>query len=873
MIPANADAAPAADAPTAPGWWREPAESLARGLASGADGLSDAAAAEARERWGPNRLAPRVRPGLARELLLRLRNPLVLLLAAAALVSAATRDAWSASLVLAALALSITLDFVQERRAGNALERLRNMVRVTTRVRRAGAEREIPVVDVVPGDVVRLAAGDLVPADGALLAARDLYVNQATLTGEPYPLEKRRGPTDEDRAAASAADAPGALLAGSHVLSGTATLLVCRTGTATQFGGMTELIAARARPSPLDEGTRRFGMMLMRLTVFLALFVLLVNAFAHRSLLESFMFAVALAVGLTPELLPMIVSVTLGRGALRLAGEDVVVKRPAAIYALGAMSVLATDKTGTLTEGRIELERHLDLAGAPSESVLLHAYVNSVFESGLRSPLDEAILRHRQLDVAGWRKVDEVPFDFERRRVSVLADAPDGRRLLIVKGAPEELLARCDAYETGGGAGTAPRDGARSAPRDGTASAPWDDAAHARAQALFESLGEDGMRVLAICWREVEPARAEALVGDEERLVFAGFAAFLDPPREDAREALEALAARGVEVKVVTGDNERVARYLCRTLGMEVTGVLLGREIAALDDDALAAAAAKTTLFCRVTPAQKTRVLGALRRAGEVVGYMGDGVNDAPALRAADVGVSVDGAVDVAKEAADVILLRHHLTVLLAGVVEGRRSYVNVMKYLRMATSSNFGNMFSMAGAALFLPFLPLLPVQVLLNNLLYDLSEIALPLDRVGEEETARPCRWDLGAIRRFMLAFGPLSSVFDFLTFGVLLWAFQAGPELFRTGWFIESVASQVLVIFAIRTRLPAWKSRAHPALVGAALAVVAAAVALPYLPEAGAFGFVAPPGSLIAAVAGLVAAYLLMVEIAKRWLMRAP
>ena len=812
-------------------------------------GLTEAAAAAALALHGPNRLEAERRSPAVVELLRRFRNPLVMLLVAAAAVSAVTGDAAGATIIVAMIAVSVVLDFVQERRASDAIERLRAMVRVTVRVRRGGAERDIPLAGVVPGDVVLLAAGDLVPGDGVLLAARDLYVNQATLTGEPYPVEKTA--TGADCAAPGPADDPGALLMGSHVLSGTAELRVSRTGRATVLGETAGLVSARTRPNPLELGTRRFGMLIMRLTLFMVLFVLLANAVLGRPVLESFMFAVALAVGLTPELLPVIVSVTLARGAMRLAAEEAIVKQPAAVYTLGAMDVLCTDKTGTLTEGRIELERYLDAAGARSERVLMLACVNSACESGLRSPLDEAILRHGHADVAGWRKVDEVPFDFERRRVSVLADAPDGRRLLVVKGAPEELIALCDRCETG----------------DGGRIEPMDEAARAQARGRFEALGEEGMRVLAICWREAGQARAEARATDEQGLVLAGFVAFLDPPRADAREAVDALAARGVDLKILTGDNERVARHLCRELGISVRGELLGKEIARMDDDALAAAAGEATLFCRVSPAQKTRVIAALRRRGRVVGYIGDGVNDAPALRGADVGISVDGAVDVAKDAADVILMRHHLMVVVAGVIEGRRSHGNVMKYLRMGTSSNFGNMFSMAGATLFLPFLPLLPVQVLLNNLLYDLSEVALPFDSVEDEELSSPRVWNLDGIRRFMLVFGPLSSVFDFMMFGVLVWAFQAGPELFRTGWFIESVASQVLVIFAIRTRLPALAGRPHPALIAAALAVVAAALAIPFSPAAAWLGFVAPPGSLLAAVAGLVAAYLLLVEVLKR------
>jgi Mg2+-importing ATPase len=814
-----------------------------------AAGLSDAEAAAALERFGPNRIAADARPSALRDLLQRFRNPLVLLLVVAAAISAATGDATGASLIALMIAVSTALDFFQERRAGDAVERLREMVRVTARVRRGGREREIPVADVVPGDLVLLAAGDLVPADGRLLEARDLYVNQATLTGESFPVEKRAAPAAPP--APSAAD-PGSVVMGSHVVSGTGLLLVARTGRSTLLGETAALAAAPARPGPLEAGTYRFGLMLLRLTVFMALFVVLVNAVLGRPVLESFLFAVALAVGLTPELLPAIVSVTLARGALRLAREEVIVKRPGAVYTLGAMDVLCTDKTGTLTEGSIEVERHVDAAGAPSGRALMLARVNSGFETGLRSPLDEALLRGGGLP-ASWRKLDEVPFDFERRRVSVLAEAPDGRRLLVVKGAPEALLAHCDRVEA----------------EEGGRLAPLDAAAREGARAHLDEMADAGMRVLAVCWREFEGAQARP--GDETGLVLAGFVAFRDPPRADAREALAALAARGVAVKIVTGDDGRVARHLCAQLGIapgaENRGELAGAEIARMDDDALAAAAERTTVFSRVSPAQKTRVIAALQRRGHVVGYIGDGINDAPALRRADVGISVDGAVDVAKEAADVILLRHHLDVVVAGVVEGRRSHHNVMKYLRMGTSSNFGNMFSMAAAALFLPFLPLLPVQVLLNNVLYDLSEVALPFDRCEEEDLARPQVWNLDAIRRFMLVFGPLSSIFDFLTFGVLLWGFQAAPALFRTGWFIESVASQVLVIFAIRTRRPLLRSSPHPALAASALAVVAAAVAIPFLPGAERLGFTPPPAPLLAAVAVLVATYVALVESLKR------
>jgi Mg2+-importing ATPase len=590
-------------------------------------------------------------------------------------------------------------------------------------------------------------------------------------------------------------------------------------------------------------------MLIMRLTMLLVLFTLLVNLAFQRPLLESFLFAVTLAVGLTPELLPMVVSVTLARGAQRMAAKKVIVKRLAAIQDMGSMDVLATDKTGTLTEARIRLERHIDASGAASQRVLELAYLNSFFESGLKSPLDEAILAHGEIDVSGWRKIDEVPFDFERRRVSVLAEK-DGRRILAVKGAPEDILALCTTWETPAGTVAA-----------------LDDATRARIVALFETLGDEGFRALAIAWRAVAPDHPHAVVTDETELTFAGFAAFLDPPKASAATAMAHLAASGVAVKILTGDNERVTRHVCQTLAIPVSGVLTGRDIAHMDDAALRARVDEVNLFCRVNPAQKNRILLALKARGHAVGYLGDGINDAPSLQTADIGISVDGAVDVAREAADLVLLEHDLDVLHDGILEGRRTFGNVMKYIMMATSSNFGNMFSMAAATLFLPFLPMLPMQILLNNLLYDVSEIPLPLDNVDAEDLARPRQWDMRFIRNFMVSIGPISSLFDFLTFYLLIAVFDANAVLFRSGWFVESIATQVLVIFVIRTRRNPLRSRPHPWLAITSLAVVALAIALPFSPLAPALGFTPLPGGFFAVLGALIGAYLLLVEIAKR------
>ena len=595
-------------------------------------------------------------------------------------------------------------------------------------------------------------------------------------------------------------------------------------------------------------------MLIMRLTFLLVLFVFLINAFFHRPFLESFLFAIALAVGLTPELLPMVITVTLSRGALRMAKKQVIVKRLAAIHNLGSMDVLCTDKTGTLTEGRIQLERHLDAQGNDSAQVLQLAYLNSYFETGLKSPLDDAILEHKEIDASSWRKIDEVPFDFERRRVSVLVDQGE-KRLLVVKGSPEDILRLSTQYAVGEAQGAQP----------------LDEKALASIQALHDSLEREGFKVLGIAWRPVALDHPHAVVDDETELIFAGFAAFLDPPKASAAHALKALAADGVSVKIVTGDSELVTRYVCDQLGMPVTGVLTGSEIQQMDDPTLAVRVREANLFCRVTPAQKNRVILSLKAQGHTVGYLGDGINDAPSLHSADVGISVDGAVDVAKAAADMIMLRHDLNVLHAGVLEGRRTFANIMKYIMMGTSSNFGNMFSMAGAALFLPFLPMLPSQILLNNLLYDVSELPIPMDNVDNTYLTHPRHWDTTFIRNYMWVVGPVSSVFDFLMFFILLKVFGAGEALFHTGWFIESIATQVLVIFVIRTRGNPFKSRPSVALTITSLTVVLIAVALPFTPFAAQLGFVAPPPLFFLILPVIVLCYLVAVEFVKRFFYR--
>jgi Mg2+-importing ATPase len=827
-------------------FWEQPLARSTAELACGVEGLASTEAAQRLAKFGPNVLGDSGRLPAWLDFLAHLRSPLVLLLLAACVGSALVGDGTSAVVIAVIVLGSVTLDFVQERRAGDAARRLRESVGLAAAVLRDGAECRIPAAQVVPGDVVLLAAGDLVPADGRVLQARDFFVRQSVLTGESWPVEKHAGEaTTRDGELASATNAA---FMGSSVLSGSARVLVCRTGGRSFLGDVAATLRQAPPPTAFERGTRGFGEMVVRLTAMLVLFVVFVNLMAHRAVAETFLFAIALAVGLTPELLPMIVSVTLSRGAMRMARREVVVKRLAAIQNLGSMDVLCTDKTGTLTEARVRLEQHVDADGQASARVLELAWVNSHFESGLRSPLDEAILAAPGQGAEGWRKLDELPFGFERRRVAVLAER-EGRHLLVVKGAPEDVLAACTSIE-----------------RAGEVSA-LDAAGHARVKERFEALGRDGMRVLAVAWREMPADRQQACAADECELVFCGLVVFLDPPKAGVGEALARLHALHVQVKVVTGDDEGVARHVCAKVGLPVKRVLTGAQVEAMDDPALAAQARRIDVFCRVSPAQKCRILRALRSRGHVVGFLGDGVNDAPSLHEADVGISVDGAVDVAKEAADMILLRRDLAVLGEAVVEGRRTFANVMKYVMMATSSNFGNMLSMAAASLVLPFLPMLPVQILLNNLLYDISEIAIPFDEVDAPELARPHDWDPGFIRRFTLVFGALSSVFDLATFWLLRAGFGSGESLFRTGWFVESLATQVLVIFILRTRGWPWASRPHPLLTAGAVGVLALAVAVPFTRVGALLGFVAPPLPLLGAIVGLAGAYLACAELAKR------
>jgi len=828
-------------------YWRTPAAGLFERLGCTRQGLTSAQAAERLIRFGPNAVAVDTRRGLAGKIGKRLAEPLVAILLVAAAISGFTGDVASFLIILSVVGLSIALDVVQEQRAETAAEALKRSVAIHADVIRDGAARSLPVEQIVPGDVVELRAGDLVPADGVLLEGRGTHVNEALMTGEPYPVEKRAGTCD----ATEPADAFNALFAGTSVVNGEATMLAVATGETTRFGGIAAALVNAEPPSAFERGIHRLGLLILRLTIFLVLFVLLVHIAFGRPVLDSFLFAVALAVGLTPELLPMVTTVTLSRGALRMATKRVVVKRLAAIHDLCAMDVLCTDKTGTLTEANISLAGHPGPGGADSEQVLTLAAVNSVFGGGIRSPLDQAIIEHcAGRDLKAWRKIDEIPFDFERRCVSVLAKN-EGRRILILKGAPEAVLARSSRVDIGNGQ-----------------SKPLDAAARAELERQQNEKAAQGYRLLATAWKEMPADVHELRIEDERDLTIAGFCVFVDPPKPSAAIAVARLAAAGVRVKVISGDHEAVVRHVVETLKIPARKLLTGAEIEGLTQSALIHRVQTTDLFARVSPDQKTRIIHALQARGHTVGFIGDGVNDAPAIRAAEVGLSVDGATDIARSAADMILLAPDLGVLADGVEEGRRTFANILKYVRMGTSSNFGNMLSMALASLVLPFLPLLPVQILLNNLIYDLSEVGIPFDGVDRQDLARPRAWDMREILRFTLIMGALSSLFDLATFAVLSKVFHADAEQFRTAWFAESIATQILVIFVIRTTGPAWMSRAHPVLVASSIGALALAFALVATPLGAGFGFVTIPWAMVAAIAVLVVAYLASAEAAKKF-----
>jgi Mg2+-importing ATPase len=821
----------------------ESLDDLCARLQTSRQGLSAEEAARRLKVSGPNLLqTARARAELL-ELVRAAGNPLVIILLIAGAASAFLGEVTEATLIAGIVLLSSGINVWQTLRSQRAVASLQADIAPTATVLRDGEWIELPRRDVVAGDIVRLGAGDLVPADARLVTTDDLHVQQAALTGESFPVEK----VASDGATSSAGpDAAELVFLGTSVVSGTATAVVFATGPQTAFGDIVERLAARPEETEFERGTRRFGMLILQTVLFLVLFILIVNVTLGRDAFQSLLFSVALAVGLTPEFLPMITTVTLAQGAIRMAREKVIVKHLSSIQNLGSIDVLCSDKTGTLTAGRLSLERALDPEGTDSEHPAFFAALNSRFQTGVKSPLDAAIL-DRHTDAEGFVKTDEIPFDFDRRRVSVVVEK-EGEVFFVTKGAPEAVLRACSLYQAGG------------------TERPLDASATRRCLELFQTMSENGFRVLAIAYRKVEE-RTGFTVADERALILVGFLAFADPLIEGVDAAIGRLRADGVQVKILTGDNELVTRYICTQVGIDGGRIVLGDEIEQLDEAALARVAEQTSVFARVSPSQKHRIIRALKAHGHVVGFLGDGINDAPSLHGADVGISVAGAVDVAREASDIILLERRLDVLHAGIIAGRKSFGNVLKYLLMGTSSNFGNMFSMAGAALFLPFLPMLPTQILLNNFLYDLAQITIPTDNIDPFYVQRPQRWNIGMIRNFMLLIGPVSSLYDFLTFYVLLRVFNFGEVLFHTGWFLESLATQTLVLFVIRTVGRPWSNRPSVPLIATTLVVVAIGGALPYSTLADALGFAPPPALYFLFLAAVLATYLTIVELVKR------
>lgn len=825
-----------------------PVDQLMETLHTSLQGLSSEDVATRGASYGPNAVVREKKLAAFRQFASQFKNPLIIILLLAAVLSVFLAEFVDALIIVVIVFLSVFIDFYQEYRAGRAVELLQQKISTLATVTRDRSTQDVPLSELVPGDIISLSAGNIVPADARVIHARDFFVDQSALTGESFPVEKtaqvRGGERQEPQHYADY------LFMSSPVVSGSATAVVVKTGMSTEYGKIAERLTARPPETEFERGLKQYSYLVTRIIFFLVIFVFFTNTLLKHGVLESLLFAVALAVGLTPELLPMILTLNLSKGALAMSEKGVIVKHLASIQSFGSMDMLCTDKTGTLTENRITLIYHVDAEGTTSEQVLLYSYLNSFHQTGLKSPLDEAILRTNGVGIGQFRKIDEIPFDFIRKRVSVVA-ATNQDHILITKGAPEEILKVCTRVSKGG------------------VSEPFTTEWHTRAIGVYETLSRDGFRVLAVASKEITNEKSIYSPADETDLTLHGFVAFIDPPKETVPESLRMLHDAGVEVKVITGDNELVTRYVCAALEFPISRIIEGSEIARMDSDTLASAVEQANIFTRVSPPQKERIIRALMKNNHVVGYLGDGINDAPSIRAADIGITVDNAVDIAKESADIVLLKKDLRVLHDGILEGRKTFGNTMKYIMMGTSSNFGNMISVAAASLFLPFLPLLPVQILLNNLLYDISQSTIPTDAVDEEYVLAPKRWDIGFIKKFLLVFGPVSSLFDILTFTSLLLVFHAPMEIFRTVWFLESLCTQTFIIFAIRTkRVPFYKSRPSGLLVISSISVVLIGIAITLIPSGGLFGFVPLTLPYFLFIGTLVVMYIVVVEIVKKW-----
>jgi P-type Mg2+ transporter len=842
-------------------------------LGSQASGLSKEEAKRRRQIHGPNVLAKDQRPGIATLILHSVLNPLVILLAVLSCVSFVTGDYRAGSMMMLMILLGVTLKLYQEAKADNAAAKLRAMISLTATVIRDGETQEIRVSDLVPGDIVLLAAGDMIPADVRLIETKDLFVLQSSLTGESFPVEKFSA--ERDTAAKLPIELQSIASLGTSVESGSASAIVVATGKDTYLGSVARSLSSEEPPTNFDRGISQFTWLIIRFVVVMVPIVFFINGFTKGNWVDAFFFAIAVAVGLTPEMLPMIVTVCLSQGAIAMSGKKVIVKRINAIQNLGAMDILCTDKTGTLTMDQVILEKHCDVVLKEDDGVLALAYMNSHFQTGLKNVLDRAVLAHAETHshakIPEYSKVDEIPFDFHRRMMSVVVRTPNGNDKVISKGAPEAIFPCCAGFELDG----------KLYPMD-----------HAHIEQLkleYERLSMDGFRVLAIASKDITPRQHLSSLStpyskaDESDLILNGYIAFLDPPKETAKLAIAALEQRGVRVKVITGDNDLVARKICKEVGIATDHVLLGTELEKMNDDQLADVCMVTTLFARVSPSHKQRIIRALQLRQHTVGFMGDGINDASALRTADVGISVDSAVDIAKESADMILMEKSLLVLEAGVAEGRKVFANILKYVRMSASSNFGNMFSVLGASAFVPFLPMAPIQILANNLLYDISQTAIPTDDVDADLVEKPRPWDIRQLTRFIVFIGPCSSIFDYSTYFIMLYVFgcwnTSTPELtaqsaslFQTGWFVESLLTQTLIIHIIRTnKIPFLQSRSSWPLAVMSAVVVMVGIGLPFSPLGKYLGFSPLPALYWPLLGVTLLGYGVLTQLMKSWLLK--
>jgi len=827
-----------------PAFWHVPVSDLLKTLESDKEGLTGSEAKKRLAIFGANLLKPQKRSDVLTLLISQFKSPIIIILFFATGLSFFLHDSVDAVIILSIVLISGLLGFWQERGASNAIEKLLSIVQIKAAVLRDGSSVEIPVEQIVPGDIVILNAGDIIPGDGLVQESKDLFVDEAMLTGETFPVDKEPAVLPQETPLGQRTNS---LWMGTHVVSGSATELIVRTGKETEFGKVSERLKLRPQETEFEHGIRQFGYFLMEVTLVLVVTIFAVNVYLARPVLDSFLFSLALAVGLTPQLLPAIISINLSHGAKRMAEKKVIVKRLASIENFGSMNVICSDKTGTLTEGTVQLQSAFNVDGSSSDKVLLHAYLNAFYQTGFTNPIDAAIRNYRKIDLNGYQKLDEIPYDFLRKRLSILV-SHNNSNLMVTKGALVNVLAVCTTVESA----------------DGTIISI--DTIRNKIEKHFEEFSNNGLRTLGVAYKNTG-SELRISKDQEAGMTFSGFLVLFDPPKPNIIETITILKNLGVALKVITGDNHLVAANVSQQMGLKNTTILTGPDISKMSDSALLNNVGNVDVFAEIEPNQKERIIIALKKAGNVVGYMGDGINDASAIHAADVGISVESAVDVAKDAADIVLLEKDLSVLVQGVREGRATFANTLKYVFMATSANFGNMFSMAGVSLIVQFLPLLPKQILLTNLMTDFPEMTIATDSVDKEMIEYPRRWDIKAIRKFMITFGIVSSVFDYLTFGLLLLLLHATQIQFRTGWFLESVVSASMIVLVIRSRKPAYRSKPGKYLLIATLSIVVITLILPYTQLAGIFGFSPLPLPFLFFIGLIILLYIFSAEIVKK------